>query len=423
MLEQNFIPKLPFSDFKWKWASLQCTEGLNDPVVLFGVLFRMRKLEPKGLKYSSEEFANELRDLANDIKDSVKDSIKIKLGERVGERNLIRNSGQYWRAIGLLSGGRSGKIQLTEFGRRVADHDISQTEFAAITIQTFKLPNLQIQEPDECQRWKDSGLVIYPLRLLLSILRELHGKGKDQGYIATDELIKIIIPLSCNKAEISDFVNFILWFRAGQITLRDWPNCTPKDNDPRIAREFLLFLSHYGYVIRKEQNTNKDEQYFYNYDLDSEIVAILAEQPKEESFQKALKHIRDADVAADIERKRVEIHIKASRPNQARFRKDVLAAYGGCIITNVTMPEVLQAAHIKPFKYNGEDTIANGFPMRMDIHLLFDTGHLRISDTGEINLSTRARIDYGATIPPKIILPNYTNREFLRWRWDNYNGI
>jgi len=87
------------------------------------------------------------------------------------------------------------------------------------------------------------------------------------------------------------------------------------------------------------------------------------------------------------------------------------------------MPEVLEAAHIKPFKYNGEDTIANGFAMRMDIHLLFDAGHLRISDIGEVQLSTRARMDYGATIPPTIVLPNYTNREFLRWRWDNYNGI
>ena len=33
--------------------------------------------------------------------------------------------------------------------------------------------------------------------------------------------------------------------------------------------------------------------------------------------------------------------------------------------------EWLEAAHIKPFKYNGEDTIANGFAMRTDIHTLF----------------------------------------------------
>jgi len=417
MLEMSFVPKLPLPDFKWKWASLQCTEGLNDPVVLLGVLFRMRKLEPLGLKYSSDEFANELRELSDDIKDSV----GVDLKRRTGERNIIRNSGQYWRAVGLIADGDStGVIQLTDLGRRVADHDISQTEFAAITIQTFKLPNVQIQSIDECQRWIDNGLIFYPLRLLLAILRELDGK--DQGFITTEELVRIIIPLSACNAEIEDYINFILWFRAGYTTLIGWPNCIPGANDLRIAREYLLFLSNYGYIIRKEQNTRMDEQYQYNHDLDSEIAAILAKRPIDESLEQTVESIRMANIASDIERKRVELQ-RTNRPNQARFRKDILAAYSRCVITNVTMPEVLEAAHIKPFKYNGEDTIANGFTMRMDIHLLFDSGHLRISETGEVQLSTRARMDYGATIPPLINLPDFTNREFLRWRWDNYNGI
>ena len=114
---------------------------------------------------------------------------------------------------------------------------------------------------------------------------------------------------------------------------------------------------------------------------------------------------------------------RQSRPNQARFRHDVIAACQRCIITNVTMPEVLEAAHIKPFKYKGEDTVANGFAMRTDIHTLFDTGHLRISETGVIELSNRARLDYGASIPPRIVIPEFTNRDFLRWRWENYNGM
>lgn len=417
MLPKNFIPQKPFDDFKWKWASLQCTESLNDPVVLLGVLFRMRKLEPFGYKYSSPEFADELRGLSSDIKDS----IGVDLAGRVGERNLIRNSGQYWRAVGLLADGdRSGKIQLTEFGRRVADHDISQTEFAAITIQTFKLPNVQIQSPEECQRWLDHGLIIYPLRLLLTIARELNRLG--QGCITADELIHIVIPLSGVKAEIQDYVNFILWYRANEITLIGWPNCVPRDNDERIAREFLIFLSHYGYFIKQKVSTRWDAIYKYNSDLDSEIEEILAEPPKDESLQDALDQIRTTDIASEIERKRVEKQ-RTSRPNQARFRKDVLRACERCVITNVTMPEVLEAAHIKPYKYKGEDTIANGFAMRMDVHLLFDAGHLRISDKGEVHLSTRARLDYGATIPPQIVLPEYTNLDFIRWRWDNYNGI
>lgn len=39
MFSRDFVPAKPFPDFKWKWACLQCTEGINDPVVLLGVLF------------------------------------------------------------------------------------------------------------------------------------------------------------------------------------------------------------------------------------------------------------------------------------------------------------------------------------------------------------------------------------------------
>ena len=60
----NYIPQLPFIGFKWRWACYACTEGINDPVVLLGVLFRMAKLEGK-YKYSSDEFSDELIQLDN----------------------------------------------------------------------------------------------------------------------------------------------------------------------------------------------------------------------------------------------------------------------------------------------------------------------------------------------------------------------
>ncbi|MDR0718881.1 MAG: HNH endonuclease, partial [Treponema sp.] len=408
----------PFPDFKWKWASLQCTESLNDPVILLGVLFRMRKLENMGIKYSSPEFAHEMQELSNDVKDS----IEINLAGRTGDRNLIRNSGQYWRAVGLLEDGDgTGLIRLTNFGRRVADHDISQTEFAAITIQTFKLPNTKIQSADECQNWLNSGIVLYPLRLILNISKKLNDQGVP--FITTEELIKIVIPLSSNPdVTIDDYVNFILWYRTKKITLIGWPDCCSGANDGRIAREYLLFLSNYCYLFKQEGGNRFDEQYWYNDLLDSEIAGILEQSTSGQSLIQAVAQIKENDIAAEIEKKRVESNIR-NRPNQARFRKDVLSACERCIITNVTMPEVLEAAHIKPFKYHGEDTIANGFAMRIDIHILFDSGHLRISDDGKIELSTKARMDYGAVIPLRIVLPGFMNREFLKWRWDNYNGL
>lgn len=420
MLPMNYIPDKPFPDFKWQWACFQCTEGLNDPVLLLGVLSRMRKLEKLGkeIKYSSEEFAQELADLSKDTQDS----IGVDLERRTGDRNLIRNSGQYWRAVGLIPpADRSGVIRLTKFGRMVADHDISQTEFAAITVQTFKLPNPRVQGPIECRKWQDKGLSIYPLRLILSILCRLHEISDNQGYITPEELIRIVIPLSGCGTDIQDYVNFITWFRAGQISLAGWPDCCTRANDKRMAKEFLLFLSNYGYLIECTGKFN-EKQYRINSVILEEIYAIIREKPKSASLVQSLEEIRSTAVTSEVERKRVQSFYN-SRPNQASFRRQVLKACERCVITNVTMPEVLEAAHIKPFKYKGEDTIANGFAMRTDIHTLFDTGHLRIAVDGRVELSTRARMDYGATIPPKIEIPSFINKEFLRWRWENYNGL
>lgn len=419
MLPKDYIPKKPFPNFKWKWACLQCTEGLNDPVILLGVLFRMRKLEKMnaGIKYSSDEFANELVELSHDTADSV----GVDLARRTGERNLIRNSGQYWRAVNLITpGSRSGVIELTDFGRRVADREISQTEFAAITVQTLRLPNPQIQSQEECDEWLKHGLVLYPLKLILEIGLEL--LKRNEGYLTTEELVRIVIPLSGCHAELQDYVNFILWHRDGAIDLSGWPDCIPAVNDIRIAREYLLFLSNYGYIEKKSGHDRLSEQYFICDYLADEIRQILSQNVKQESLLTILQNMRIEKYADEVERKRVQT-IRVTRPNQANFRKAVLQACERCVITNVTMPEILEAAHIKPFKYKGEDTVANGFAMRTDIHTLFDTGHLRIAPDGKIELSSRARMDYGASIPPRIVIPDFTNRDFLRWRYENYNGM
>lgn len=414
----DFVPKKPFPDFKWKWASLQCTEGLNDPVVLLGVLFRMRKLElsGKGVKYSSEAFADELRSLARDIEGR---GICVDLARRTGERNIIRNSGQYWRAVGLIPRNEAGgAITLTPFGRLVADRKISQTEFAAITIQTFALPNPAVQSEAECRQWQEAGLSIKPLSLLLSVLEGLDA-SEGEGYLTKKELIEVIIPLSGEKsASVDDYVRFIRENRAGRLDIAQWPNCCTSSNDHRIAREFLLFLANYGYVEIKQHDD--EERFCYNRQLDDEIRELLTLSSKG-GYDELLNRLKCTDVVSEIERKRVASGRR--RKNQSRFRREVLGSAPRCIITNVTMPEVLEAAHIIPFKYHGEDSRANGLAMRLDIHQLFDSGHLRIHANGGVFLTDRARMDYGATIPPVVHFPDWIDRDFVRWRWENYNGM
>ena len=409
MLDKNFIPQKPFPAFKWQWASFAPTESINDPVVLLGVLFRMARLEGK-YKFSSEEFTQELNSLSNDLRDSV----GINLAGRGGNRNIMRNSQQYWKSLNLIPKNTHGLIELTDYGRQVANHEISQTEFSAITIMTHQLPNRNIQSDEICGLWADAGIALKPLKLILSIAKEVE-------YLTTKELRKVVIPLSgCPETTLQDYVNFIGWYRTGSLDISQWPNCCEEANDERMAREFLLFLDYYGYLIQ-EEGSRDDAHFRFNFDLSEEIDTILNGVITSPTIDQALHLLNATDVISDVERKRVQ-NVRR-RPHQAQFRKAVLAACERCVITNVTLPEVLEAAHIKPYKYHSEDTAANGFAMRLDIHMLFDSGHLRISPIGEVELSGRARLDYGSLIPPRIVVPDFINREFLKWRWENYNGM
>lgn len=414
-LQKEYIPQLPFPTFKWKWATSTCREGLNDPVVLLGVLKRMRSFDNQHISYSSTEFFDSLTDLAAQIGSET----GVNVRGNSPERNIVRNQKQYWTGLGLVKD-IDGEIALTDFGRRVADNEISKAEFAAVTIKTFKLPNRFIRVEDR-SIWERYHIAIYPLILILNIIREMYGRCSAEGYLTTDELTRIVIPLSgTNEATTSDYCNFLEWYRQGELNLTSWPNCVPGSNDSRIAREFLLFLSNYGYLIRSGTQRNNQQRFTYNAILDDEIKEITR-TPRERSVESTLLLLRDTPVVSDMERKRVRQI--SSRPNQAKFRKEVLSHFDHCIITNATMPEVLEAAHIKPFKYKGADIYQNGFPMRMDIHQLFDSGHLRISDSGVVELSQRARIDYGMTIPRQIVLPEYVDLDNIRWRWNNYRGI
>lgn len=423
MLPSDFIPKKPFPEFKWRWASKECTEGLNAPLILLGVLYRLYKLDGKGLTYSSEAFAKEMKTLEMEVKHNV--DFNVRLSSRTGERNIMRNSKQYWTSLGLVENAPKGVIKLTDFGREIARHNISQTEFAAITIQTMAIPNPATMSMEECMRWKDVGLRLYPLKLLLQIMRRLHEDGASPAYITRDELCDVIISLSGVKAAtIEDYAAFINAYRKDKAMFGHWPDCCTGANDKRIAREFLLFLSNYGYVnlVREKGHCNATERYAYNSYLDKEIAEIISDNLENQTLADTWKQLKtNSSATSEFELKR----IKASynRPNQAKFRREVLSEYKHCIIMNIEMPEVLEAAHIVPVSYHGEYTVANGIPLRSDIHILFDTGNLRIYPDGDVVLSDRARNNYGMTIPRKIVIPRQVNKGFIRWRWENYSGL
>jgi hypothetical protein len=77
-------------------------------------------------------------------------------------------------------------------------------------------------------------------------------------------------------------------------------------------------------------------------------------------------------------RKKIQTDI-SQRQGQAKFRQEVLDAYGHCCaISDCDEDAALEAAHIRTYKGSDVNHIRNGILLRSDIHTLFDLGLIRV---------------------------------------------
>ena len=398
-------PVKPFQDYKWRWAGFKPTEGLNVPAVFLGVLRAMARFEGRNLNDS--EFINSL------------DTVKRDTGTKVnltptGNRNIIRRSGQYWKALGLVDN-THGRIRLTEFGRMVADRRITTAEFSSIVLKTLELPNRRIDRNTE--EWEQNRLRIKPLELLLNILGRLHHRRKpSESYITPNELVKVIIPLAGCETSIDGHVDALLEFRRDAAYVSEWPNCVPGANDGRMAREFLLFLAYYGFCRRDDA---EGESRFYLDLLEPAEIEDLSEIELESQDPAQVSQEIRSEIARHVERRRVTVNIPA-RPGQREFRNAVMAACESrCVITGTDFEPALEAAHIIPVNERGNDDVSNGLCLRVDIHRLFDRNDLMIDVDGNISMSgSLSESQTYSDLPRHIEIPNFVDRECLRWRWE-----
>lgn len=405
------VPIKPFPSYKWRWATFQPTESLNEPPVFLGVLRVFNKFQ--NYAPSSKEIMDALATVQSET------YTKVDL-VRTRDRNLVRNSGQYWKALGLLEEAH-GKIIVSPFGQMLAAGRITQVEFATTVVKTLELPNRRII--DDTSDWDKAGLRIKPLELILDILARISEKSSaNEAYITPVELVKIIIPLAGVKASLDDYVDAILGYRNGQIDIAKWPDCAPSSNDKRMAREFLLFLSNYGFCnVVQGAKGNQQEKYFLASISKEEVIELHKMRFMQHELEKVVKEIRETQIPANVERKRVSREV-LERPYQNIFRKNILSAFKfTCIVTGVNIDNVLDAAHIIPIKERGSDKIENGLCLRADIHQLFDSGHLRLLSNGGIILSEIAEAENNyKNLPKKINIPEFVKRENLDWRVKYY---
>lgn len=119
------------------------------------------------------------------------------------------------------------------------------------------------------------------------------------------------------------------------------------------------------------------------------------------------------------------------RVGQGAFRVMVTDAYSRrCAISGERTLPVLEAAHIQPYAASGINQTSNGLLLRSDLHKLFDSGYITITDQYHVEISKRIKVEFEngkdyykyhgqelASLPGNI--NDYPNKNFLLWHNEN----
>lgn len=102
--------------------------------------------------------------------------------------------------------------------------------------------------------------------------------------------------------------------------------------------------------------------------------------------------------------KEKKTRLVTERKGQGGFKGIISEAYSNkCCITNETIPELLEAAHIQPYINEKSNHVKNGLLLRIDLHKLYDNGLIYIDKLFKVHVSPLVKGEYyqnlnGATI-------------------------
>ncbi|AQX85141.1 HNH endonuclease [Elizabethkingia bruuniana] len=122
------------------------------------------------------------------------------------------------------------------------------------------------------------------------------------------------------------------------------------------------------------QRLDIDALSLFNISSDDSILPSIT---PDEGYTK--KEAEQYTISDQDEREVIQRAIKLRR-GQQNFRKKLLKKYNNtCVITGCKITDILEAAHINPYKGNQDNHVSNGLLLRADIHTLFDLNLLGIN--------------------------------------------
>ncbi|EOY1403830.1 HNH endonuclease [Yersinia enterocolitica] len=118
-----------------------------------------------------------------------------------------------------------------------------------------------------------------------------------------------------------------------------------------------------------------------------------------------------------------------ARVGQGLFRQNVLALYPQCPVTGVSMPELLRASHIKPWRDSSDEERLdpyNGLMLAPHVDVLFDHRLISFTDDGSIVIKNDPKIYeviHALNVPTDIKIHIYEKAKvYLAWHREKLLG-
>ncbi|WP_395293691.1 HNH endonuclease [Kitasatospora hibisci] len=138
--------------------------------------------------------------------------------------------------------------------------------------------------------------------------------------------------------------------------------------------------------------------------------------------QQLLDRDRSDDHPFQLEgnRRRTRAGTITSRPDQAKFKVEVIHRYGSrCPFSGIAVPAMIEAAHLRPDAENGSSDPRNGIPMNAALHRAFDA-HLFAIHPDTLQVMVRPQgpsLAELGIIEPQLALSKLPHKEALKWRY------
>ncbi|AWN41160.1 HNH endonuclease [Methylobacterium durans] len=139
--------------------------------------------------------------------------------------------------------------------------------------------------------------------------------------------------------------------------------------------------------------------------------------------------VNPEDQASDFQAfaNNLQIHLRMvkARAAQQRFRQGTISKQGmECAFCSMSIPEVLEAAHIVPKEHDGADDHRNALVLCALHHRMFDSGLLRINpNTRSVLAGGSYSLDELRVTRHQIAAgPQWPHERSLRWRWERGLG-